>query len=295
MSVAEYEYSALLYLCNHEDVELSGDALSPGSEEDVRPECKCSTDFADGKADGSGTRIPLRARGSFSGGRLIFHDEDADRVVLPQRGLLVAFTSGASNLHAVEHVTSGSRFALTMWFTTRPEASSDAANDGASHIAMQQWAAEDFVKLTTNGALRDHRRPPPLPPCSSTLQSREDAIVSAALCSLPANDPLVRALLLSRSHGARKLAELLGLSVGLPSSGAHAAPRIDIDNLLNALAAGMDVDVLHPLLLPRTKVLHALLVTLRRAKMERDVFHGQAAVLADRQPDPSADFFSVFN
>ena len=35
-------------------------------------------------------------RGDFSGGRLIFHDEDVDRVVLPEAGLLVAFTSGGA-------------------------------------------------------------------------------------------------------------------------------------------------------------------------------------------------------
>ena len=41
-------------------------------------------------------------------------------VLLPEPGTLVAFDSGNANLHCVERVSRGSRFALTMWFTSSP-------------------------------------------------------------------------------------------------------------------------------------------------------------------------------
>lgn len=55
--------------------------------------------------------------GDFGGGELIFHDQDADRVVPPLAGRLVAFSSGLENLHRVAPMTWGSRYVLAMWFT----------------------------------------------------------------------------------------------------------------------------------------------------------------------------------
>ena len=98
MSVDEYEYSALLYLSEHHMAYTDG--VGKGNTADG-----CASADSGGQAD-------------FGGGRLVFHDEDVDRVVLPEPGLLVCFASGAPNLHAVEKVTDGQRFALTMWFTT---------------------------------------------------------------------------------------------------------------------------------------------------------------------------------
>ena len=56
--------------------------------------------------------------------------------------------------------------------------------DGAADTAPSRW--RDLFPL------------PPLPVLPDTrLPTREEAVVSAALCSLPANDPLGRALILS--------------------------------------------------------------------------------------------------
>ena len=55
----------------------------------------------------------------FEGGLFAFCDSDGvDRLVEPRKGRLVAFTSGAENLHQVREVTQGTRHVLAMWFTT---------------------------------------------------------------------------------------------------------------------------------------------------------------------------------
>ena len=152
VSVADYDYSALLYLTRHGD--------------------------------------------HFEGGRLIFHDGDADRRVEPTPGLLVAFASGAANLHAVTRVTRGVRFALTMWFSLQPP----AAAAPAEHSELQQWARDAF-----DAELAGAPPPPPPPPPPAAADgasadgkggcavgSRDAELASAALCSLPANEPLCR-------------------------------------------------------------------------------------------------------
>lgn len=54
----------------------------------------------------------------FEGGRFIFIDkENVNTTVEPRKGRVSMFTSGAENLHAVEKVTSGTRYALTVSFT----------------------------------------------------------------------------------------------------------------------------------------------------------------------------------
>lgn len=53
----------------------------------------------------------------FTGGRFVFVDKDANRTVEPRKGRLLLFTSGSENLHHVEKVTSGERYAITVSFT----------------------------------------------------------------------------------------------------------------------------------------------------------------------------------
>ncbi|XP_058792838.1 2-oxoglutarate and iron-dependent oxygenase domain-containing protein 3-like [Phymastichus coffea] len=54
----------------------------------------------------------------FEGGRFIFIDkENTNTTIEPRKGRVSMFTSGAENLHAVEKVTSGTRYALTVSFT----------------------------------------------------------------------------------------------------------------------------------------------------------------------------------
>ncbi|XP_011311363.1 2-oxoglutarate and iron-dependent oxygenase domain-containing protein 3 [Fopius arisanus] len=59
----------------------------------------------------------------FQGGRFIFIDKNnVNSTVEPRKGRLLMFTSGSENLHAVERVTSGTRYALTVAFTCNSEA-----------------------------------------------------------------------------------------------------------------------------------------------------------------------------
>ncbi|CAK9819035.1 2-oxoglutarate and iron-dependent oxygenase domain-containing protein 3 [Anthophora quadrimaculata] len=57
----------------------------------------------------------------FEGGRFIFIDKNnVNTTVEPRKGRVSMFTSGSENLHAVEKVQSGTRYALTVSFTCDP-------------------------------------------------------------------------------------------------------------------------------------------------------------------------------
>ncbi|XP_068622562.1 2-oxoglutarate and iron-dependent oxygenase domain-containing protein 3-like [Battus philenor] len=53
----------------------------------------------------------------FQGGRFVFVDEKFNKTVEPRKGRLSIFTSGAENMHYVEKVESGTRYAMTISFT----------------------------------------------------------------------------------------------------------------------------------------------------------------------------------
>ncbi|XP_012270421.1 2-oxoglutarate and iron-dependent oxygenase domain-containing protein 3-like [Orussus abietinus] len=58
----------------------------------------------------------------FEGGRFIFVDQNnVNTTMQPRKGRVLMFTSGSENLHAVEKVTSGTRYALTISFTCDPQ------------------------------------------------------------------------------------------------------------------------------------------------------------------------------
>ena len=67
----------------------------------------------------------------FEGGRFIYIDKnDVNTTVEPRKGRVSMFTSGSENLHAVEKVTSGTRYALTVSFTCDKQfATSDPSSD----------------------------------------------------------------------------------------------------------------------------------------------------------------------
>ncbi|XP_060885121.1 urotensin-2 receptor 2 [Labrus mixtus] len=56
----------------------------------------------------------------FTGGRFIFMDQNGNRTVEPRAGRVSFFSSGTENLHRVERVTWGTRFAITVSFTCDP-------------------------------------------------------------------------------------------------------------------------------------------------------------------------------
>ncbi|XP_066444261.1 2-oxoglutarate and iron-dependent oxygenase domain-containing protein 3 isoform X2 [Eleutherodactylus coqui] len=57
----------------------------------------------------------------FGGGRFIFIDEKTNSTLEPRLGRLSFFTSGSENLHRVEKVSWGTRYAITISFTCNPD------------------------------------------------------------------------------------------------------------------------------------------------------------------------------
>ncbi|KAM9296253.1 2-oxoglutarate and iron-dependent oxygenase domain-containing protein 3 [Gastrophryne carolinensis] len=57
----------------------------------------------------------------FGGGRFIFLDEKKNSTVEPRTGRLSFFTSGSENVHHVEKVKWGTRYAITISFTCNPD------------------------------------------------------------------------------------------------------------------------------------------------------------------------------
>ncbi|XP_014740514.1 PREDICTED: 2-oxoglutarate and iron-dependent oxygenase domain-containing protein 3 [Sturnus vulgaris] len=57
----------------------------------------------------------------FGGGRFVFMDADSNKTVEPRAGRVSFFTSGSENLHRVEKVQWGTRFAITISFSCDPE------------------------------------------------------------------------------------------------------------------------------------------------------------------------------
>ena len=131
--------------------------------------------------------------------------------------------------------------------------------------AIGREAADNTERASCHGVL-------------SRVPPREEALVSAALCSLPANDPLGRALLLSK---AGQHAEALALGVGLPAEHAYATPPLDG-------GVSEEVNSMPPPLQPRVAALNALLTTLQRARATK------LAVPA-KSSEAAADPFDVFD
>jgi hypothetical protein len=96
------------------------------------------------------TLLYLSDHGSdFTGGRFVFYDGDGvDRHLEPSAGTVICFRGDAANLHAVEKVSSGCRFALTALFhaTSDPgplfEAGGGGGDPYASWDALLRSAAE---------------------------------------------------------------------------------------------------------------------------------------------------------
>lgn len=57
----------------------------------------------------------------FTGGRFIFVDNELEKAVEPRLGRVSFFTSGSENVHYVEKLESGVRYAITISFTCDPE------------------------------------------------------------------------------------------------------------------------------------------------------------------------------
>ncbi|NWZ27901.1 OGFD3 protein, partial [Asarcornis scutulata] len=56
----------------------------------------------------------------FGGGRFVFMDEGSNKTIEPRAGRVSFFTSGSENLHRVEKVRWGTRYAITISFTCNP-------------------------------------------------------------------------------------------------------------------------------------------------------------------------------
>ncbi|CAK1542146.1 unnamed protein product [Leptosia nina] len=64
----------------------------------------------------------------FEGGRFVFLDDKYNTTIEPRKGRLSIFTSGHENLHFVERVTSGVRYAMTIAFTCDKQQSIEDPN-----------------------------------------------------------------------------------------------------------------------------------------------------------------------
>ena len=97
----------------------------------------------------------------FDGGRFVMHDADADRVFAPSAGDLVLFSGDASNLHSVERVTRGRRFALTALFHEGDAPGpvfDDDGDDGGGDDVAASWDAALVSAAETSLMLQDPRR-----------------------------------------------------------------------------------------------------------------------------------------
>lgn len=99
VNVSTYEFSSLLYLNTVAMTER--DARSPAAGAGPAPDVASSGNSFEG---------------TFHGAWFAFNDEDCDRLVAPRAGRLLAFTSGFENLHQVQPIRNGNRFALSVWF-----------------------------------------------------------------------------------------------------------------------------------------------------------------------------------
>lgn len=78
----------------------------------------------------------------FEGGEFVFVDDGAtvNTTVLPMSGRAVLFTAGQENLHRVMPVTSGVRYAISMWFTCDPDRHMSQFLDGSMHQEFRAGA-----------------------------------------------------------------------------------------------------------------------------------------------------------
>jgi len=116
------------------------------------------------------TLLYLSDHGSdFTGGRFVFYDGDGvDRYLAPSAGTVICFRGDAANLHAVEKVTSGCRFALTALFheTSDPGPLFEAGGGGGDPYAS--WDALLRSAAETSLMAQDARRRDLLDDASST-------------------------------------------------------------------------------------------------------------------------------
>ncbi len=86
-----------------------------------------------------GDKIDPGTRHPFTGGRFVFHDESANCYVLPRAGRLIFFSGGFENVHRVERVEEGQRYALACWWKV-------VDGPGASVIPMPRASGNSTIK-----------------------------------------------------------------------------------------------------------------------------------------------------
>ena len=124
-NTAHYDYSALLYLADHGDDFTGGefrwiDDADPSHDyrSAAPPPSDGSAEWEDGVAPSAATTT-----------------------VLPQKGRLVFFSAGRENLHQVRRVNTGTRFALSLWFSCDERRRFENFLDGKEHVAFDGAAA----------------------------------------------------------------------------------------------------------------------------------------------------------
>ncbi|CAH0513870.1 unnamed protein product [Peronospora belbahrii] len=88
----------------------------------------------------------------FTGGLFSFIDESTETVIEPARGRLVMFTAGSENLHVVRKVETGTRYALSLWFSCDERKQFHNFLKGAMHKRFRLLSiAFGCVSIAENG------------------------------------------------------------------------------------------------------------------------------------------------
>ena len=133
VNVSNYEFSSLLY--------LNTVAMT---ERDARSTAAAAAAVACPAPDVASSGNSFE--GAFNGAWFAFNDEDCDRLVAPRAGRLLAFTSGFENLHQVQPIRNGNRFALSVWFRRlAPEELDGPQNARASRATRVGWGVSTAV------------------------------------------------------------------------------------------------------------------------------------------------------
>ena len=103
--------------------------------------------------------VLAEAHYSYNDPLLIFHDGDGvDRYLEPSAGAVICFRGDATNLHAVERVASGCRFALTALFHESDEAGPLFEDSGGAGDPYASWDALLRSAAETSLMAQDPRR-----------------------------------------------------------------------------------------------------------------------------------------
>tara|TARA_B110000208_G_scaffold87261_1_gene110379 strand:- start:2658 stop:3338 length:681 start_codon:yes stop_codon:yes gene_type:complete len=135
-NTAHYDYSALLYLADS-NLDFTGG------------EFRWIDDDEAGKAhDYNQPHLPAEWEDGV-------HPDASTLTVFPKKGRLVFFSAGRENLHQVRKIKSGTRYALSLWFSCDRRRRFKNFLDGKEHVAFETSAAAAAADEKEKGEERE--------------------------------------------------------------------------------------------------------------------------------------------